>query len=217
MRKLKGLLVFGALAMLSLSAGGWLSSQTLQAKSVESEVEGPTSQIHANDQIPPADDKIQSLYMKVDELSKTNDKQLEQIDYVNYLIYRSMNAKALASAEAPVRTAGKSAKVMIQQDVGSVITVEATAYIALCDTGCTGVTATGIDVRGNTPNIIAVDPDIIPLHRKVELLKDGKSLGVYDTQDTGGDIKGFRIDVLKATTGEATSFGRTGIQVKILN
>ncbi|MFX6153002.1 3D domain-containing protein, partial [Acinetobacter baumannii] len=45
--------------------------------------------------------------------------------------------------------------------------VIATAYTAYC-TGCSGTTATGINLRAN-PNakVIAVDPRVIPLGTKV--------------------------------------------------
>lgn len=244
MRKLTIRLAFGALAMLSLTAGGWLSTQTLEAKSESTE--GNTSQIAADNQIPPANEEIDKLYRKVYELTKTNDEQMEQIDAINLLLIQSLSekankaehnakvAKAVASeatkiikesqgTQAIVKTVVKAPsgkqgkpKVIVQQDVGSVITVIATSYIALCDTGCTGITATGIDVRDKTPNIIAVDPDIIPLNRKVELFVNDKSIGIYETQDTGGDIKGFRIDILKSTEREALNFGNQEVTVKII-
>src|SRR5699024_2839856 len=57
--------------------------------------------------------------------------------------------------------------------------VEATFYTAMCDTGCTGTTATGLNVKdtiytdeGN--RIIAVDPSVIPLGSKVKIIfEDG--------------------------------------------
>src|SRR5699024_8040998 len=60
-----------------------------------------------------------------------------------------------------------------------VIEVEATFYTAMCDTGCTGTTATGLNVKdtiytdeGN--RIIAVDPSVIPLGSKVKIIfEDG--------------------------------------------
>lgn len=98
------------------------------------------------------------------------------------------------------------------------INMVATSYIALCNSGCSGITATGVDVR-NTPSdmIIAVDPRVIPLHTKVKVtLQNGQSF--YATaEDTGGAIKGHKIDILKATSGEAVKFGRQRVTVTILN
>ncbi|MNY85691.1 Cell wall-binding protein YocH precursor [compost metagenome] len=87
------------------------------------------------------------------------------------------------------------------------VKVLATAYTADCE-GCSGITYTGIDVRKNTPKIIAVDPTIIPLKHKVEVIVDGVSMGEYETQDTGGAIKQNRIDILMKTVDEANKFGR---------
>jgi 3D (Asp-Asp-Asp) domain-containing protein len=98
------------------------------------------------------------------------------------------------------------------------INMVATSYIALCNSGCSGITATGVDVR-NTPSdmIIAVDPRVIPLHTKVKVtLQNGQSF--YATaEDTGGAIKGHKIDILKATSGEAVRFGRQRVTVTILD
>lgn len=95
------------------------------------------------------------------------------------------------------------------------VVFEATAYTAYCK-GCSGITATGIDVRYSTPNVIAVDPRVIKLGSKVELIQDGKSLGYYIAGDTGGDIKGHRIDILMSTTSKALNFGRQKIVVRVL-
>jgi 3D (Asp-Asp-Asp) domain-containing protein len=99
-------------------------------------------------------------------------------------------------------------------------TFEATAYIALCDTGCTGITKTGIDVRNTTTHkgkrVIAVDPSVIPLGSAVEIqLSDGTTFEAT-AQDTGGNIRGQRIDLLTETEKEARQFGRQRLQVRII-
>lgn len=98
------------------------------------------------------------------------------------------------------------------------VNVVATAYIAMCNTGCTGFTATGLDVR-NTPSkrVVAVDPNVIPLHSKVRVnLPSGESF-LATALDTGGDIQNGRIDVLMATKSEAIEFGRQeNVTVEIL-
>lgn len=97
--------------------------------------------------------------------------------------------------------------------------VEATAYTAFCDTGCIGVTATGVDV-GNTiyhegKRIIAVDPSVIPLGSAVTLkLADGRAIEAT-AQDTGGDIRGNRIDLLVGSRDRAFQFGRQSVEVVI--
>ena len=60
---------------------------------------------------------------------------------------------------------------------------------------------------------IAVDPKVIPLKSKVEI--DGK---VYIAEDTGGAIKGNKIDMCVSSHSEANNLGvRYNVPVYILN
>lgn len=96
---------------------------------------------------------------------------------------------------------------------GKEIYMNATAYTATCN-GCSGVTATGIDLKAN-PNakVIAVDPNVIPLGSKVWV----EGYGYAVAGDTGGAIKGNKIDVHVQTKGQAYSFGNKQVKVKILD
>jgi 3D (Asp-Asp-Asp) domain-containing protein/LysM repeat protein len=93
------------------------------------------------------------------------------------------------------------------------ITVEATAYTASCE-GCSGITATGINLLEN-PNqkVISVDPSVIPLGSKVYVEGYGEAIA----GDTGGAIKGNKIDVFIPSKQEAIDFGRKQLKVTILN
>lgn len=93
------------------------------------------------------------------------------------------------------------------------MTVEATAYTAL-DGGGSGVTAAGIDLVAN-PNmkVIAVDPSVIPLGTKVYVEGYGEAIA----GDTGGAIKGNKIDVYVPTKSEAYAWGRKQVTIQILN
>ena len=95
---------------------------------------------------------------------------------------------------------------------GRKLTVSATAYTANCY-GCSGITATGIDVRHSTPPIIAVDPRVIPLGSKVYV----PGFGVMTAGDTGGAIKGNKIDILVSSNSQATQWGRRTITITVLN
>lgn len=72
----------------------------------------------------------------------------------------------------------------------------------------------GTQVR---PGIIAVDPRIIPLGSRVYIqYPDGH--GEYAVaEDTGGAIKGNRIDVAKSSVGEAEDFGIQHVKVFVLD
>ncbi|MGD6968931.1 DUF348 domain-containing protein [Rossellomorea vietnamensis] len=91
--------------------------------------------------------------------------------------------------------------------------VSSTAYTGSCN-GCSGVTATGINLRANPGvKVIAVDPSIIPLGTKVYV--DGYGYAV--AADTGGAIKGNKIDVFFPSKSEAYRWGRKQVKIKILN
>lgn len=100
-----------------------------------------------------------------------------------------------------------------------VITCTATAY----DPGVhsngkwAGITATG---RPAGPGIVAVDPKVIPLNSRlyIESTDDGKSwtYGYAIAGDTGGAIKGNRIDLCYSTVAECYQFGRRQCKVYIL-
>ncbi|MFX3616855.1 MAG: 3D domain-containing protein [Sporolactobacillus sp.] len=91
---------------------------------------------------------------------------------------------------------------------GQSITVLATSY------SLNGRTATGTDF-GSNPNakVIAVDPSVIPLGSRVEI----PGYGVYVASDTGGAIKGKRIDIHLPTKDAALNFGVKTLTVQILH
>lgn len=97
-------------------------------------------------------------------------------------------------------------------ETGTEFYVSTTAYTAYCN-GCSGTTATGIDLRAN-PNVkvIAVDPSVIPLGTKVFV----EGYGYAIAGDTGGAIKGYKIDVFFPTKAEAFRWGVRKVKIKIL-
>jgi 3D (Asp-Asp-Asp) domain-containing protein len=89
--------------------------------------------------------------------------------------------------------------------------VSATAYTAYCN-GCSGITATGINLRANpSSRVIAVDPNVIPLGSKVWV----EGYGYAIAGDTGGAIKGNKIDVFTPTKSEAFKWGRRTVRIKV--
>ena len=98
-----------------------------------------------------------------------------------------------------------------KEEQSQTLTVEATAYTADCE-GCSGITATGIDLRNNrNAKVIAVDPNVIPLGSTVHV----EGYGTAIAGDTGGAIKGNRIDVHMPTTEEALEWGRRTVNVTV--
>ena len=99
------------------------------------------------------------------------------------------------------------------EPAGKEITVEATAYTAGCE-GCIGITKTGVDLNANPDaKVIAVDPSIIPLGSKVYV----EGYGYATAEDTGGAIKGNRIDVFVPEQNDALQWGRKQVKVTIID
>ena len=74
-----------------------------------------------------------------------------------------------------------------------------TAYGSDC-IGCSGITASGtVPEKGRT---IAVDPDVIPLGSEVMI--DGQ---LYIAEDTGGAIKGNKLDLFVGTEADSVQYG----------
>lgn len=124
-------------------------------------------------------------------------------------------AKSAAPAQtpAPASAPAEKAPTAASTQSGKTMTVSATAYTAYC-IGCSGTTATGIDLRSN-PNqkVIAVDPSVIPLGSKVWVEGYGEAIA----GDTGGAIKGNKIDVFIPSQDAALQWGRKDITIKVLN
>jgi uncharacterized protein YabE (DUF348 family) len=87
-------------------------------------------------------------------------------------------------------------------------TMLATAYTPSDGKGH-GITATGLRAK---KGIVAVDPKVIPLGSRVYVQGYGEAIAA----DTGGSIKGLRIDLCFATHREAIQFGRKPVKVYVL-
>lgn len=90
------------------------------------------------------------------------------------------------------------------------IAMTATAYVQ------GGTTATG---RPAKVGVVAVDPNVIPLGTRVYVeTADGRYIyGTAIAADTGGAIKGNKIDICVASHSEAINFGRRTVNVYILD
>jgi len=96
----------------------------------------------------------------------------------------------------------------LEEFVAQKETFEVTAYTHTAQPGVAdingtgdGITASGIPVR---EGLVAVDPRVIPLGSRV--LVEG--IGTLIAADTGGAIKGNRLDVFFESRTEAINFGR---------
>jgi 3D (Asp-Asp-Asp) domain-containing protein len=83
-------------------------------------------------------------------------------------------------------------------------------------------TATAYSLRGRTASgrpvsrgLIAADPSILPLGSRVRV-EAGSWTGEYVVADTGGAVKGRRIDIWTPSTREAMQFGRRTVRLTVL-
>ena len=133
------------------------------------------------------DKKTEQVHSKVDKNNETKEKNV------------SSTKTETVSNEVKSTSSGKE------------FAAEATAY-SYKEAGLSYYTAMGIDLRSNT-NVIAVDPSRIPLGTLVEV----PGYGVAIAGDTGGDIKGNRIDLHYPEVQQALDFGRRKITIKVMN
>jgi 3D (Asp-Asp-Asp) domain-containing protein len=83
-------------------------------------------------------------------------------------------------------------------------------------------TATAYSLRGRTASgllvsrgLIAADPAVLPLGTRVRV-EAGEFSGEYVVADTGGAVRGRRIDIWTPTSREAMRFGRRAVKLTVL-
>ncbi|MEH7208629.1 LysM peptidoglycan-binding domain-containing protein [Priestia megaterium] len=150
--------------------------------------------------------------ISISQLKQWNNLSSNTI-YINQVLQVGGQAAAQAKPSTPSTSTPAPAPAQESKSVSKEITVEATAYTAYC-AGCSGITATGIDLRSN-PNrkVIAVDPRVIPLGSRVYVEGYGEAIA----GDTGGAIKGTRVDLFMASQSSALNWGRKTVKLQILD
>jgi len=147
--------------------------------------------------------------------------------YINGVLYSSVVVKDEIVEEPVPHVIEKGSKDFIDTSRGETkfsrsVTMTATAYdLSYASTGKTpgdryyGITASGTKAR---PGAVAVDPKVIPLGTKlyVQSLDGTKDYGFAIAEDTGGAIKGNKIDLFFNTAKECRNFGRRNVKVFVL-
>ncbi|WP_144510413.1 LysM peptidoglycan-binding and 3D domain-containing protein [Bacillus sp. FJAT-22090] len=153
--------------------------------------------------------------LSVDELMKNNQLTSDLIFPGDELVLKgkkTVQPKVSAATTTSVQQS-KSPVTQPTSVANKEFTVSSTAYTASCE-GCSGITSTGIDLRANpTKKVISVDPSIIPLGSRVWVEGYGEAIA----GDTGGSIKGKKIDIFMATKQEAVNWGQKNVHIKILD
>jgi 3D (Asp-Asp-Asp) domain-containing protein len=95
--------------------------------------------------------------------------------------------------------------------------------IAKADVNAQSYSATAYSLRGRTASgqyvtrgVIAADPRHLPLGTRVRI-EAGPWSGEYLVADTGGAIKGRKIDIWTPSSREAMQFGRRNVKLTVLS
>lgn len=126
-----------------------------------------------------------------------------------------MQPKEIAVAEMTVAEGNPATVVTEITEITkptNTMTVVATAYCSCskcCGEWADGITASGKKAKAN--HTIAVDRNVIPLGTRV--LYNGIE---YVAEDTGGAIKGNRIDIYFDSHSDALKFGRRTIEIEVI-
>lgn len=154
---------------------------------------------------------------KIHNLEKKLQEEKKKLDEKNAELKKALAAKEAKRKQQLVMAEKSKQTVSVSRDNGNEVVsrefyVTATAYTPWC-AGCSGITATGINVAAN-PNmkVIAVDPRVIPLGSKVWV----EGYGYAIAGDTGGAIKGNKIDLLMSSKDKAYQWGRKKVRIKVL-
>lgn len=147
---------------------------------------------------------------KLDELNReeANIKEAAKKEEEKTVTVATSETKAVSTSSSSSSSSSEANST--SSEAGSWMTFNSTGY-STQEAGLSTHTATGIDLRTN-PRVIAVDPSQIPLGSLVEV----KGMGVYVAGDTGGAIKGKKIDIHFPTLSGALNWGRRSVQIRIL-
>lgn len=153
-------------------------------------------------------DEIQKEVNKILNVQREQEKKREKQAETNKLPNRG---SVKSRTQIQPKSAGQPKPAVANQNSGKTMTMEATAY-STAQPGLSRYTANGTDLHIN-PRVIAVDPSVIPLGTKVTV----EGYGTYIAADTGGAIKGNRIDIHFSTVQECINFGRKNVKITIHN
>jgi len=124
---------------------------------------------------------------------------------------QQLKAEIVSAASIEVNK-GSLGEVTASQIAEPSFVAPAAAYVATAYS-LRGRTASG---RPVSKGLIAADPRVLPLGSRVKL-EAGNYSGEYLVADTGGAVRGRRIDIWTPTSREAMRFGRRVIKLTVLS
>ncbi|MEH7180618.1 3D domain-containing protein [Neobacillus vireti] len=152
---------------------------------------------------------MQQKYSEVNEEMAGIQAQLAEAQAKVRQEQEAATTMAASNTPAPAATPAPAPTPVAQS--GSEMYVSSTAY---SHESSGSITYMGYNIKEN-PNmkLIAVDPSVIPLGSKVWV----EGYGVAIAGDTGGAIKGHKIDVLMPNNAHAYAWGRKTVKIVVLN
>ena len=153
-------------------------------------------------------DEIQKEVEKILNILKEQEEKREKQAETNK---SSDKGSVKSRTQTQSKPASQPKSAVTNQNSGKTMTMKATAY-STAQPGLGRYTANGTDLHTN-PRVISVDPRVIPLGTKVSV----EGYGTYIAADTGGAIKGNRIDIHFSTVQECINFGRRNVKITIHN
>lgn len=184
----------------------------------------PAATVHASAADPTAGNSPIEATQQVKNTDKANGPVQVNLKEGTAQVTDQQQAKDAKQQEKSLHHESQKAEVAKNSETSSkaptnykqVLNITATAYApgAHDNDQWGNKTFTGEQIR---PGVIAVDPSVIPLGSRVYIqYPDGH--GEYAVaSDTGGAIKGHRIDVAKWTVGEAQDFGLQQVKVFVVD
>lgn len=227
MRKRAPLKIISRLLMGVIIIGGFIFSVDLLNKMNEPCYNGCTSDDSSHIMEKEITDYKLAIFKTEVEEAKiliAEEKERKRLADIEAKKVAELDAKRIAKQKAKAEAEKKEKEKYVaisrgNKAQGNWIVFEATHYSAFCNTGCTGVTALGWNVKNtiyhNGLRVIAVDPSTIPLGSLVEVKTSYGSFKAL-AGDTGGDINKYRIDILVENDTVANRLGREKVQVRLI-
>lgn len=152
---------------------------------------------------------VEKKYELILENGKEVDRKLLSED-----VKRESKDRVVAVGTKVIKNTGSNTVSRGDSTASKTLYMKATAYNWDCRTcSGSGFTATGFNLKANPNGVIAVDPSVIPLGTKVHV----EGYGYAVARDTGGNIRGNRIDVHLPSNAAALRYGRKTVKVTILD
>ena len=193
------------------------SPQETQVEKKETQIDLPSSALNPifiNKQ-----EQLEDFEEKLAEIEESKRVELEKArlaEEARLAHLAKIEAERKAKEVAEQKRQAELAQKKQQESKG--IAFNGSYYTAKCK-GCSGITATGVDVRKTIyykgMRIIAVDPSVIPLYSIVQVTTPYETFKAI-ALDKGGAIKGHKVDILVGSKELAYELGRHTVYVKVI-